>query len=60
MKILKDSDIFKNPEHRGPESYEDRQTVKIIVQNDKGEIALVTNPIHNFFCCLVEEQKVMI
>ncbi len=49
MKILKDSDIFKNPEHQEPDSYEERQTVKIIVQNDKDEIALITNPIHNFF-----------
>ncbi|MCK4918616.1 MAG: NUDIX domain-containing protein [Candidatus Pacebacteria bacterium] len=49
MKILKDNDIFKNPEHTEPNSYEDRQTVKIIIKNDKGEIALITNPIHNFF-----------
>ncbi|MEA2112904.1 MAG: NUDIX hydrolase [Patescibacteria group bacterium] len=49
MKILKDKDIFKNPEHQEPDSYKDRPTVKIIVKNDKGEIALITNPIHNFF-----------
>ena len=49
LKTLKDKDIFKNPEHQEPDSYEERQTVKIIVQNEKGEIALITNPIHNFF-----------
>jgi len=49
MKFLKDKDIFKNPKHKEPDSYEDRQTVKIIVKNDKDEIALITNPVHNFF-----------
>ena len=49
LKILKDKEIFKNPEHREPDSYKDRQTVKIIVVNDKGEVALITNPVHNFF-----------
>ncbi len=49
LKILKDEDIFENPEHQTPNSYKDRQTVKIIVKNDKNEIALITNPIHNFF-----------
>ncbi len=49
LKILKDSDIFKNLEHQEPDSYKDRQTVKIIIKNNKDEIALITNPIHNFF-----------
>jgi ADP-ribose pyrophosphatase YjhB (NUDIX family) len=49
LKVLRDSDIFKNPEHQEPDSYEERQTVKIIVRNAEGEIALITNPIHNFF-----------
>ncbi|MCK4387003.1 MAG: NUDIX hydrolase [Candidatus Pacebacteria bacterium] len=49
LKILKDADIFENPEHKEPDFYEDRQTVKIIIKNEKGEIALITNPIHNFF-----------
>ncbi|MEA2112579.1 MAG: NUDIX domain-containing protein [Patescibacteria group bacterium] len=49
LKVLRDSDIFKKPKHQEPDSYEDRQTVKIIVLNEKGEIALITNPIHNFF-----------
>lgn len=46
---LKDTDIFKNPEHKKPEKWEDRQTVKIIIQNDKGEIALITNLVHKLF-----------
>jgi 8-oxo-dGTP pyrophosphatase MutT (NUDIX family) len=49
MKTLKDSDVFKNPEYDTSESYEDRKTVKIIVKNNKEEIALITNPVHNFF-----------
>jgi len=49
MKILRDQDIFTNHEHKKPNSYKDRPTVKVIVKNDKGEIALVTNPVHNFF-----------
>lgn len=49
MKTLKDSDIFKNPEHPIPDKFEDRKTVKIIIENEKGEIALVTNPIHQLF-----------
>ncbi len=49
LEILKDSDIFKNPEHQEPDSYEERQTVKVIVLNEKGEVALVTNPIHKLF-----------
>lgn len=49
LKTLKDSDIFRNPEHQEPDSYEERQTVKVIVLNEKGEVALVTNPIHNLF-----------
>ena len=49
LKILKDSDVFKNPEHTEPFLYEERQTVKIIVTNEKGEIALIINPVHNLF-----------
>ncbi len=49
MEILKDKDVFLNPEHETPEKFEDRQTVKIIIKNDKGEVAFVTNPIHKFF-----------
>ncbi len=48
-KILRDSDVFKKPEHNTPNKYEDRRTVKIIIQNEKSEIALVTNPVHKIF-----------
>jgi len=47
--ILRDSDVFKNPQYDVPDKYEDRGTVKVIVQNEQGEIALVTNPIHGIF-----------
>ncbi len=49
MKILKDKDVFANPEHPEPDEWEDRQTVKVIIENDKGEIALITNPVHKLF-----------
>jgi ADP-ribose pyrophosphatase YjhB (NUDIX family) len=49
MKVIKDKDIFTNPEHETPESFEERQTVKIIIKNKEGKIALITNPVHNFF-----------
>lgn len=49
MKILKDKDVFANPEHPEPDKWKERQTVKIIIENDKGEIALVTNPFHKMF-----------
>lgn len=48
-KILRDIDIFTNPEHKVPESFEERQTVKIIIKNKEGKIALITNPVHNLF-----------
>lgn len=49
MKILKDIDVFEKPEHETPDRFEDRQTVKVVIKNDKGEIAFVTNPIHKLF-----------
>lgn len=47
--ILRDADVFKNPKYNTPKKYEDRQTVKVIIQNDKKEIVLVTSPIHGLF-----------
>jgi ADP-ribose pyrophosphatase YjhB (NUDIX family) len=47
--ILRDSDIFKNVKYDIPDTYEDRKTVKVIIQNEKGEVALITNPIHKIF-----------
>lgn len=49
LKTLKDSDVFEKPKYDTPEEYQERQTVKIIIKNEEGKIALVTNPIHTFF-----------
>lgn len=49
LKILKDSDIFPSSKIEKPIEYAERQTVKAIVFNEKGEIALVTNPVHNMY-----------
>lgn len=49
LKILKDSDIFPESKIEQPKEYTERQTVKAIVFNKKGEIALVTNPVHNMY-----------
>ena len=49
LKILKDSDIFSSSKIEKPIEYAERQTVKAIVFNEKGEVALVTNPIHNLY-----------
>jgi len=49
MKILRDQDIFKNPVYKMPDRFVTRKTVKVIVENNKGEIALVTNPIHQLY-----------
>ncbi len=49
LKTLKDKDIFNEVKYKDPDVYEDRQAVKLIIKNNKGEIALVTNPVHNFF-----------
>ncbi len=49
IKILQDSDVFLKNVIEKPESYTERQTVKAIVFNEKKEIALVTNPVHNMY-----------
>jgi ADP-ribose pyrophosphatase YjhB (NUDIX family) len=49
LKILKDPDIFPESKIEKPIEYAERQTVKAIVFNKKGEIALVTNPVHNMY-----------
>ncbi len=46
---LKDSDIFPNKEVVEITEWTPRRTVKIIIKNSAGKIALVTNPAHNFF-----------
>ncbi|MEK7175321.1 MAG: NUDIX hydrolase [Patescibacteria group bacterium] len=49
LKILHNFDIFPNNGIPKPKKYITRHTVKAIVKNKKGEIALVTNPIHKLF-----------
>jgi len=49
LKIIQSSDIFPKSEIEKPAKYTERQTVKAIVLNDKDEIALVTNAVHNLY-----------
>lgn len=49
LKVLNNSDIFPKSKIKKPAKYKKRETVKGIVLNKKGEIALVTNPVHNLF-----------
>lgn len=45
--IINDKDVFPRKQAADVESWSDRRTVKIVLQNERGEIALVTNPVHN-------------
>lgn len=49
LKIIKSSDIFPKSRIRKPKKYTKRQTVRAIVLNKKGDIALVTNSVHKLF-----------
>ncbi len=49
LKIIKSSDIFPKSRIRKPKKYTKRQTVRAIVINKKGDIALVTNSVHKIF-----------
>ncbi len=49
LKIIKNFNIFPNSKIKKPKKYIERQTVRAIALNKKGEIALVTNPIHNLY-----------
>jgi ADP-ribose pyrophosphatase YjhB (NUDIX family) len=44
---LNDNDVFPHKQTAAVEAWSDRRTVKIVLQNERGEIALITNPIHN-------------
>lgn len=46
---LRDKDIFPNKEITEVLEWVSRPTVKIIIKNNEGDIALVTNPVHNCF-----------
>jgi ADP-ribose pyrophosphatase YjhB (NUDIX family) len=49
LKVLYHFDVFPNSKIKKPKKYQKRQTVRAIVLNKKGEVALVTNAIHNLF-----------
>ncbi len=46
LATLKDKDVFPNKTFPEVLEWSERKTVKVILRNEKGEIALVTNPIH--------------
>lgn len=49
IRTIFDKDIFPNKETAQVAEWILRKTVKIIIQNNEGKIALVTSPIHNCF-----------
>lgn len=49
FKTIKDKDIFPDKEVAEVSEWTPRLTVKIVIKNSEGKIALVTNPIHNCF-----------
>jgi ADP-ribose pyrophosphatase YjhB (NUDIX family) len=49
LATISDKDVFPDKEVKPVSEWALRKTVKIIIQNDDGKIALVTNPVHNFF-----------
>lgn len=46
---ITDAMVFPNHDYKKPEKYQYRVTVKAIVENDNGDIALITNPVHGLF-----------
>jgi|SRR5579872_253070 len=49
IKTILDKDIFPLKETVEIKEWTLRKTVKIIIKNNEGKIALVTNPVHNCF-----------
>ena len=49
LKIIRHQDVFPDRKTETPKKYKERQTVRAIVFNNKGEIALVTNAIHHLY-----------
>ena len=49
LKTIHDKDVFPAKEVAEVTGWVPRKTVKIIIKNSVGNIALVTNPIHNCF-----------
>lgn len=46
---LTDKDTFTKNDFEKPDNYELRPTVKVIVENNEGKIAMVTSDIHGLF-----------
>ena len=46
---ISDKDVFPNKETTQITEWTLRKTVKIIIQNSEGKIALITNPVHKCF-----------
>ncbi len=49
LKTISDKDVFPAKEIAEVTEWVPRKTVKVIIKNSAGNIALVTNPIHNCF-----------
>jgi len=46
---ISDKDIFTEADFDKPDAYSIRPTVKVIVENDEGKIAMVTSLLHGLF-----------
>lgn len=49
LRTLTDTDIFANPTFKRPDVFEQRVTVKAVVQNLEGKYGLVTNTVHGLY-----------
>lgn len=49
LHVIRDDDVFSQPEFERPNHFQKRLTVKAIVLNPLGECGFVTNPITNTF-----------
>lgn len=49
LQTLTDADIFAHPQFEQPGVFEQRATVKAIVQNSDGKFGLVTNTVHGVY-----------
>ena len=49
LKIIQSSGVFPKTKFKKPKKYKNRETVKAIVTNQRGEVALVTNNKHKMY-----------
>ncbi len=49
LSTITDEDVFSNPSFKKPDYFNPRVTVKAIVKNKEGKIALVTNDVHGIY-----------